>query len=83
MDDVPRVQEQLDVRGTCCPLPLIRLAQKIKTLLPGQTVEVMGNDPIFESSVRDFCAANGHEVLETQSLPACGVRMLLRIGGQP
>jgi tRNA 2-thiouridine synthesizing protein A len=71
----------LDVRGFCCPLPLIQLAKTVKTLAPGQTLEVKGNDPIFESSVRDYCHANGHVVLEALPDDAHGVRIVIRIGG--
>jgi len=54
---------RLDVRGSCCPLPLIKLAKAMQALAPGETLEVIGNDPIFEPSVRDFCQANGHVLL--------------------
>ena len=40
---------RLDVLGVCCPLPLIQLAKSVNNLKPGQTLEIIGNDPIFES----------------------------------
>jgi len=82
MDKKPISQIQLDVCGTCCPLPLIRLAQAMNALAPGQTIEITGNDPIFESSVRDFCQVNGHHVLDVKRLPAHVVGMLLRAGNK-
>ena len=71
----------LDVSGVCCPLPLIHLAKSVKNLKPGQTLEVTGNDPIFEPSVRDFCQANGHAVLDVKVGDNRRVTMLIRIGG--
>lgn len=71
----------VDVLGVCCPLPLIELAKSVKKLQPGQILSITGNDPIFESSVRDFCAANGHAVLEVGAAAQHGVTMLLRVGG--
>lgn len=75
------VDSHLDVSGVCCPLPLIQLAKSVKDLKPGQTLEVKGNDPIFESSVRDFCQANGHAVLDVKTGDSRSVTMLLKVGG--
>jgi TusA-related sulfurtransferase len=73
---------ELDVCGVCCPLPLIQLAKMVAGLTPGQTVEITGNDPIFESSVRDFCQANGHAVIGVKTEEARRVSLRLRIGGE-
>lgn len=70
----------LDVRGVCCPLPLIQLAKAVNVLGQGQTLRITGNDPIFEPSIRDFCQANGHDVLEVKSEDAQGVSILIRVG---
>jgi TusA-related sulfurtransferase len=70
-----------DVSGTCCPVPLIRLAKSIADLKPGQTIEITGNDPIFEPSIRDFCQAHGHAVLDVTAGADHRVRILIRVGG--
>ena len=70
----------LDVCGVCCPLPLIQLAKAVMNLAPGQTIEVVGNDPIFESSVRDFCGANGHAVVEVNAQDSRRVAIRIRVG---
>jgi TusA-related sulfurtransferase len=75
------VDSRLDVNGVCCPLPLIQLAKSVNNLKPGQTLEIIGNDPIFETSVRDFCLANGHAVLEVTADANHSVSMLIRVGG--
>jgi tRNA 2-thiouridine synthesizing protein A len=75
------VDLRLDVSGVCCPLPLMQLAKAAKGLNPGQTLEITGNDPIFETSIRDFCQANGHTVLEVTTDHQHRVRLLLRVGG--
>jgi TusA-related sulfurtransferase len=76
------LEAHLDVCGVCCPMPLIQLAKAVKDLDPGQTIEVVGNDPIFESSVQDFCQANGHAILDVRSDNDHRVFILIRIGGQ-
>jgi TusA-related sulfurtransferase len=76
----PDIDFRLDVRGECCPLPLIQIAQSIRTLKRGQVLEISGNDPIFETSMRDFCRANGHDVLEVTPGGNHSVSMLIRVG---
>ena len=71
----------VDVKGVCCPLPLIQLAKSLKTLKSGQTLEIIGNDPIFESTIRDFCQANGHAVLESTKDDSHNVSIVIRVGG--
>ena len=76
----PDIDLRLDVMGVCCPLPLIQLAQSIRTLKRGQKLEIVGNDPIFETSIRDFCRANSHDVLEATPSDNHGVAILIRVG---
>jgi len=71
----------LDVSGVCCPVPLIQLAKTVKDLKPGQVLAITGNDPIFEPSVRDFCQANGHAVLEASTDDQHRVTVQIRVGG--
>lgn len=57
--------KDLDVVGKSCPLPLIVVAKEVRALKTGQLLRITGNDPIFETSIVDFCREGGHEVLET------------------
>ena len=75
------VDFRLDVSGVCCPVPLIELGKAVKLLKPGQRLEVTGNDPIFESSIRDFCEANGHTLLDVKTGDSRRVCMLIELGG--
>jgi len=75
------VDARLDVLGVCCPLPLIQLAKAVRDLKSGQTLEIIGNDPIFESSVRDFCQVNSHTVLEAKTDEKRRVTILILVGG--
>ena len=59
----------------------MQLAKSIKELKPGQTLSITGNDPIFESSVHDFCQANGHTVLAVSTDDQHHTTMVLRVGG--
>ena len=44
---------QLDARGLKCPMPIVKTAQAIKTVAPGELLEVLSTDP---GSVADFSA---------------------------
>ena len=59
------VDKDINVVGKACPMPLIALAKEVRTLNQGQTVRIIGNDPIFEESIVEFCREGCHEVLET------------------
>ena len=59
------VDRDVNVVGKACPIPLITLAREVRGLRQGQVVRVVGNDPIFESSVVDFCQERGYALLET------------------
>lgn len=60
--------KQLDVTGTCCPWPLVRLAQLIRDMRPGERLCITGNDPLLKSSVEDYCKMHGHTIVEMTEL---------------
>ncbi len=59
------VDKDLDVVGKACPIPLITVAKEVRTMQKGQLLRIIGNDPIFEVTILDFCREGGHEVTET------------------
>ena len=59
------VDKNIDVVGKACPVPLITVAKEVQSLQKGQLLRIIGNDPIFEQSIVDFCREGGHEIQET------------------
>lgn len=59
--------EEIDVCGMSCPMPLIKLRAAVNKHPKGQALTIVGDDPIFESSVRDFCAENALGVESVQA----------------
>ena len=56
---------RLDARGLKCPMPIVSTAQQIKTMAPGELLEVLATDP---GAVADFAAwsrATGHELIDS------------------
>lgn len=53
----------VDVRGLPCPLPLVRLAEVVRTLAPGARVQLLGTDAALSTDLPAWCAATGHRLL--------------------
>jgi tRNA 2-thiouridine synthesizing protein A len=63
MADLPKADETIDTRGLQCPLPILKAKKAIKTLQPGQILEILSND---EGSKEDFprwTKRTGHKLL--------------------
>lgn len=59
--------QRVDARGLSCPLPIVRTAIAIKTMQPGELIEVLATDP---GSTKDFAAwsrSTGHELVESSA----------------
>lgn len=53
----------LDARRLLCPMPVIRTQDKIKTLQPGDVLEIICTDPGAEADIPAWCRINGHKYL--------------------
>lgn len=62
-----KADQEIDVCGTSCPMPLIKIRKAVNALNSGQTLQITGDDPIFEESVRDLCDAAGFKILGTEN----------------
>lgn len=54
----------LDARRLLCPLPVIRVQERIEQLRPGDVLEAVCTDPGAANDVPAWCRINGHRVLE-------------------
>lgn len=52
-----------DCRGAFCPVPIIRARQAIKSLAPGQVLEILATDPGSQGDFRAFAKNTGHELV--------------------
>lgn len=53
----------LDCRGLSCPMPILRLAKEMKSLQPGQVLNMLGTDPGSKKDVPAWCEKTGNELL--------------------
>ena len=56
-------EQVLDTSGLLCPLPVIRTQDAIKSLKPGDTLEITATDPGTMHDIPAWCRVHGHELL--------------------
>ncbi|MCB1857480.1 MAG: sulfurtransferase TusA family protein [Gammaproteobacteria bacterium] len=57
----------VDARRLLCPLPVIRVQDKVAALMPGTRVEAVCTDPGALHDIPAWCRINGHHILETRT----------------
>jgi TusA-related sulfurtransferase len=71
---------ELDCRGVRCPMPIIRLAQRIEEVPVGGVVSVVADDPAARPDVAAWCRMRRHEYVgesvAVDGVPAYAVRRL-------
>jgi tRNA 2-thiouridine synthesizing protein A len=60
----------LDALGKKCPIPIIMLADKIREVPVGATIEVLADDPAAKSDLPAWCALKSQEFVSAADLPA-------------
>ena len=59
----------LDALGKKCPIPIIMLADKIREIPVGQTIEVLADDPAAKTDLPAWCALKSQEFVSAADLP--------------
>lgn len=57
---------RLDARRLLCPMPVIRVQDRVASLAQGDRLEVTATDPGALNDIPAWCRINGHRVLETR-----------------
>ena len=65
MDGVSR--EVLDCRRLLCPMPVIRVQNRVADLVSGDELEAVCTDPGALHDIPAWSRINGHQVLETRT----------------
>ncbi len=58
-------RETLDCHRLLCPMPVIRVQDKVETLSAGDELVAVCTDPGAMQDIPAWCRINGHTVLET------------------
>ncbi|MDH5472978.1 MAG: sulfurtransferase TusA family protein [Gammaproteobacteria bacterium] len=73
-----KASKHISVIGDSCPIPLIRITQAFNDIAKGDILSVTGDDPMFESSICDYCEANNLEVVDVIKRGKHEVNVLIR-----
>ena len=56
----------LKLHRMLCPMPVIKVQNRVKELPPGSQIEAVCTDPGALNDIPAWCRINGHRVLETR-----------------
>jgi TusA-related sulfurtransferase len=59
----------VDAIGHACPIPVIKLADAIEIVLPGEVVEVLSDDPASKVDIPVWCRLKKHEYVGQEQRP--------------
>lgn len=71
---------QLDARNLLCPMPVIRVQDRVEGLRPGDRLETVATDPGALQDIPAWCRINGHRVIETRR-DGHEVFVVIEVGG--
>ena len=57
--------QTLDCKGLSCPMPIMKLAKKMKEMETGQVLELLATDPGSKPDVPAWCSKTGHELIDS------------------
>tara|TARA_A100001037_G_scaffold40596_1_gene31707 strand:+ start:21 stop:278 length:258 start_codon:yes stop_codon:yes gene_type:complete len=60
------VDQELDVKGLNCPLPILRTKLALSKMDSGQVLHVMATDPHSVVDFQAFCERTAHEMLRLE-----------------
>jgi tRNA 2-thiouridine synthesizing protein A len=59
---------RVDARGLLCPLPVIRLQDRAKSMVHGGELTLLATDPGVLKDVPAWCRVHGHDVVRSTTL---------------
>jgi len=71
------VHHTVDARGLSCPMPIVKTAKVVRTMAPGELVELIATDPGSVKDVVAWCRTTGNELVE-QSVDGAEFRFVVR-----
>ncbi|MCP3870524.1 MAG: sulfurtransferase TusA family protein [Gammaproteobacteria bacterium] len=57
---------KLDARNLLCPMPVIRVQNRVLELDPGTLLEATCTDPGVLNDIPAWCRINGHRIVDTR-----------------
>jgi tRNA 2-thiouridine synthesizing protein A len=64
MSEEIKVDIEMDLKGLACPLPIVKVSQKIKTMEIGQVIMAETTDPGAHADFPAWAKTSGNEILK-------------------
>ena len=64
MPETPKLS--LDFKGLLCPMPVVKLAQAVKQVQVGETIEAVATDPGVMADIPAWARTTGNEVVSLE-----------------
>lgn len=58
-----KADKTIDCIGLYCPMPIVKTAEAIKSMKPGETLEVLADDKGIKMDMPAWCKATNNEFL--------------------
>ena len=71
--------EVLDVRGEVCPYPDVKTQKKVKSMKPGEILEVLIDYPLSAERIPRSMEKMGHKILKLEKTGESEWRILIKI----
>jgi TusA-related sulfurtransferase len=71
--------QSLDVRGEVCPYPDVMTQRKVKSMKPGEILEVLVDYPLSAERIPESVKKMGHEVLKVDKTGTSEWKILIKI----
>lgn len=55
--------EQIDTRGTKCPMPVLKTKKALAKMQTGEVLMVLATDPTSVADLAQFASQTGHKIL--------------------
>ena len=62
LEDI-KSDNMVDTRGLTCPMPLLKTKKALKSMAPGEILEILGTDPGSKKDIPDFGNKGGNQFL--------------------
>ncbi len=61
-------ENELDVTGLACPLPVLKAGKRLRAMGPGEVLRVTASDPMAKIDLPHFCSEQGHQLLAAEEV---------------
>ena len=70
--------QTLDVKGAACPIPVVKTAKAMKSMGPGEALEILATDPGVEPDMKAWTKQTGNELVSIDKQAGGVFRVVVR-----